>query len=62
MADSDHKQASLIVNQQTQNPYHLERECAVQFDDPPKYGVIKWIGRLPGYGEAMQAGVKMVSF
>ena len=30
---------------------------------PPRYGVIKWIGSIPGLSEAMgYAGVEMVSY
>ena len=58
---SDHKQAtSKLV--QAQNPYNLEVGSLVHFGDPLKCGVIKWIGIIPGFGEVVQAGLKMVSY
>ena len=44
-----------------QNPYKLEIESTVQYGEPPQYGVIKWIGVLPGR-ENLYAGVEMVSY
>ena len=57
---SDCKQASSKLVQ-AQNPYNLEVGSVVHFGDPPKCGVIKWIGIMPGFGEIVQAGLKMVS-
>ena len=64
-SNSGDKLANVIASQfidKTQNPHNLEVESAIQFDDPPMYGVIKWIGTIPDFGEIVQAGVKMVSF
>ena len=60
---TDHKQASLVDSKlvQAQNPYNLEVGSVVHFDDPLKFGEIKWIGIMPGFGEVVQAGLKMVS-
>ena len=44
-----------------QNPYKIEIESTVQYGEPPLYGVIKWIGVLPGR-ENLYAGVEMVSY
>ena len=38
----------------------LEVGSMVQFDNPPQYGYIKWIGILPGY-DTEYAGVETVS-
>jgi len=64
ISDSDHKQVASNANKQPQsdNPYNLKVESAVQFGDPLTYGVIKWIGSLPKYGDALQAGLKMVNY
>ena len=32
----------------------------VQVDDPPKYGVVKWLGSFPGSDERL-AGIELVS-
>ena len=58
---SHHKQTTSKPIAKAQNPHNLELESLVQFGDPPIYGVIKWIGILPDYGEALQAGMHMVS-
>ena len=44
-----------------QNPYKFEVESIVQYGEPAKYGVIKWIGMLPGRENILYAGVEMVS-
>ena len=50
--------SSMVLDQ---NPYKLEVESAVKYHDPPKYGVIKWIGIYPGHDKTLYAGVEMVS-
>ena len=35
--------------------------CVVQVDDPPRYGVLQWIGTFPGSDE-MRAGIELVRF
>ena len=41
--------------------HNLEVGSAVELLDPPGYGIIRWIGKFPGVGEAM-AGVELVSY
>ena len=50
--------SSMVLNQ---NPYNLKVGSAVKYDDPPKYGVVKWIGVISGHGKTLYAGVEMVS-
>ena len=45
-----------------QNPYKFEVGSTVQFGEPAEYGVIKWLGLLPGRHNTFYAGVEMVSF
>ena len=49
--------SSMVLNQ---NPYKLEKGSVVQYDHPPKYGVVKWIGIIPGR-TTLYAGVEMVN-
>ena len=42
------------------NPHNLIVGSAVQYLDTEQYGVIKWIGILPGADKVMYAGVEMV--
>ena len=49
--------ASVQLNQ---NPYKLEVESFIQYGKPTEYGVIKWIGLLPGRENIYYAGVEMV--
>ena len=44
-----------------QNPYKLKEGSSIQYDDPPKYGVVKWVGMIPGRDKTFYAGVEMVS-
>ena len=48
--------------QSHQNPYKLEVGFTVQYGNPPEYGVIKWIGKIPGREMILYAGVEMVSY
>ena len=43
-----------------QNPYKLKVGSTVQYGKPVEYGVIKWMGMLPGREDAHYAGVEMV--
>ena len=43
----------------TNNPHNLVVGCTVQYMDSEQYGVIKWIGVLPGTKDTY-AGVEMV--
>jgi len=43
------------------NPHDLEVGSAIYYDDPPKKGVIKWIGVIPPRDNVLYAGVEMVS-
>lgn len=45
-----------------QNPYKLEVGSTVQCGKPVEYGVIKWIGEVPGREKLLYAGVEMVSY
>ena len=45
-----------------QNPHKLKVRSTVQHGDPVKYGVVKWIGILPGKERTLYAGVEMVSY
>ena len=45
-----------------QNPYKLEVGSIVEHRDLGEYGVIKWIGELPGEEKRLYAGVEMVSY
>ena len=49
----------MVLNQ---NPYKLEEGSAIKYDYPPKYGVIKWIGIIPGWDKTLYAGVEMVIY
>lgn len=40
---------------------NLKVGSTVQYGRPLKYGVIKWIGKLPGKENELYAGVEMVS-
>ena len=41
------------------NPHNFKVGAKINFGNPPCYGVIKWIGSLPGYG-CLMAGVEVV--
>ena len=57
------KQSSVPVPAQSyENPYKLEVGSIVQFGKPIEYGVIKWIGKLPGKDNVLYAGVETVSY
>ena len=43
------------------NQYNLKVGSVIQYGNPPRYGVIKWIGHLPDE-IVMYAGVEMVMF
>ena len=43
------------------NPHNFKVGAKIQFGNPPCYGVIKWIGSLPGYG-CLMAGVEVVCY
>ena len=58
---SGHSSLPSLSTQNNQNPHKLEVGSAIQYGDPPQYGVIKWIGVLPNYKEVMYAGLDMVS-
>ena len=45
-----------------QNPHKLEVGYTVQYGEPVEYGVVKWIGSLPGREKLLYAGVEMVSY
>ena len=44
-----------------QNPHKLEVGSTIQYGDPIEYGVLKWIGMLPGRENIQYAGVEMVN-
>ena len=50
----------LMFSYTDQNPHKLAVGSAIQYGDPPKYGVIKWLGKFP-QGERMYGGIEMVS-
>ena len=50
--------ASVKLNQ---NPYNLAEGSLIQYGNPPEYGVVKWIGILPGRENIYYAGVEMVN-
>lgn len=50
--------ASVKLNQ---NPYKLSKGSLIQCGNPPEYGVVKWIGILPGRESTHYAGVEMVN-
>ena len=54
-------QPSVPPAQLDQNPHKLEVGSTVQHGEPVEYGVIKWIGVLPGRENVLYAGVEMVS-
>jgi len=43
------------------NPHNLAVGSAIQYDQPQKYGVIKWIGTIPPREKLLYAGIEMVS-
>ena len=53
---------SMSPTQLNQNPYKLELGSTVEFGKSAEYGVIKWIGRLPGIEGILYAGVEAVSY
>ena len=45
-----------------ENPYNLETGSMIEFSNPPKYGVIKWIGHLADIPKKCKiAGVELVN-
>ena len=52
---------SASTAQLNQNPYKLEVGSTIEYGKPVEYGVIKWIGMLPGRESVLYAGVEMVS-
>ena len=44
------------------NQYNLEVGSVIQYDNPPRHGVIKWLGHLPNEEIVMYAGVEMVMY
>ena len=42
-----------------QNPFKFEVGSTVQYGEPAQYGVIKWMGMLPGR-DVLYAGLEMV--
>jgi len=44
-----------------QNPHKFEIGCTVQYREPAKYGVIKWIGMFPDNPRIAYAGLETVS-
>ena len=49
--------SSVCLNQ---NPYKLDKGSAIQYGDPPKYGVIKQIRKISGCDKTLFADVEMV--
>lgn len=49
----------LLFSSKSCNPYNLGVGSAVEFLDLEQYGVIKWIGNIPGSKEIF-AGLEMV--
>ena len=43
------------------NPYNLEEGSMILHGDPPRSGIIKWIGYLPEAGNVLIAGLELVS-
>ena len=43
------------------NPYNLEEGSIIQYGDPPRSGIIKWIGYLPEGANVLLAGIEMVN-
>ena len=43
------------------NPHNLKVRSTVYYGDPPKFGVIKWIGMIPPRHNMLYAGLEMVS-
>ena len=43
-----------------QNPYNFTLGCMVQYGKPVKYGVIRWIGKLPKDQKTIYAGLVLV--
>jgi len=54
--------SAISPSQLDQNPYKLEVGSTIQYGNPPEYGVIKWIGILPGRENIEYAGVEMVNY
>ena len=44
------------------NQYNLKVGSVIQYDNPPRHGVIKWLGHLPNEEIVMYAGVEMVMY
>lgn len=44
-----------------QNPHKFEIGCTVQYGEPAKHGVIKWIGTFPDKPKIVYAGLETVS-
>ena len=43
-----------------QNPHNFGVETTVRYGEPARYGVIKWMGILPGDQKMAYAGLEMV--
>ena len=50
------------AQQKDDNLHKLEVGSTVQYGDPPRYGVVKWMGVLPDCEEVVYVGLEMVSF
>lgn len=44
-----------------QNPHNFEVGCLVQYEEPAKHGVIKWIGTFPDDQKLVYAGLEVVN-
>ena len=49
-----------VTESSLQNPYNFTLGCTVQYGKPIKYGVIKWIGKLPKDQKTVYAGLVLV--
>ena len=56
------RQPSTDYDIRFQNPHKFGVGSTVQFGEPAEYGVIKWLGLLPGRQNISYAGVETVSF
>ena len=46
--------------QQNPNPFNLEKGSMILYGDPPRAGIVKWIGYLPE-ANVLLAGIELVS-
>ena len=51
--------SSMVLNQ---NPCKFDEGSRIKYGDPPKHGVIKWIGIISGRDKTLYAGVEMVMY